>query len=214
MTSGNRPEISVILTTFNRAALLEQAIESVVRQSIPDWELIVVDDGSADDTFAVVNRFLLQHENIRYMKHRNRKAPLSRNAGIQAAFGRYITFLDSDDFYRPEHLESRHQLLESRSGVDLISGGFTLEGDPWVRDRDNPEKLVHISECILCGTLFGRRELFLELGGFRAIDYAEDADLWDRAGQRYNRMKIEAPESYVYRRSEDSITGKYKGKGS
>ncbi|HWQ25672.1 MAG TPA: glycosyltransferase family A protein [Chlorobaculum sp.] len=213
MTSGNRPEISVILTTFNRAALLEQAIESVVIQTIPDWELIVVDDGSADDTFAVVDRFLQRHENIRYMKHRNRKAPLSRNSGIQAAFGRYITFLDSDDFYLPEHLESRHRLLESRPEVDLLSGGFTLEGDPWVRDRDNPEKLVHLSECILCGTLFGRRELFLDLEGFRAIDYAEDADLWDRAGQRYNRMKIESPESYVYRRSEDSITGQYKGKG-
>jgi glycosyltransferase involved in cell wall biosynthesis len=214
MTSGSRPEISVILTTFNRAALLEQAVGSVVTQTFPDWELVVVDDGSADETFTVVNRYLHEHGNIRYMKHRNRKAPLSRNAGIQAAFGRYITFLDSDDIYRPEHLESRHQLLESRPDVDLLSGGFTLEGDPWVSDRDDPEKLIHLSECILCGTLFGRRELFLELGGFRAIDYAEDADLWDRAGLRHNLMKIDAPESYVYRRSENSITSQYRGKGS
>jgi glycosyltransferase involved in cell wall biosynthesis len=211
MTSGNRPEISVILATFNRASLLEQAIESVVTQTFPDWELVVVDDGSCDDTFNVVDHYLQRHGNIRYMKHRNRKAALSRNAGIQASFGRYITFLDSDDFYHPEHLESRHRLLESRPDVDLLSGGFIIEGDPWVRDRKDPEKLVHIGECILCGTLFGRRELFVTLNGFRAIDYAEDTDLWDRAGQQHSIMKIDTPESYVYRRSEDSITRNYRG---
>ncbi|NTW53123.1 MAG: glycosyltransferase family 2 protein [Chlorobiaceae bacterium] len=214
MSSGSRPEISVILTTFNRAALLEQAIESVVTQTFHGWELVIVDDGSVDETFAVVEPYLQRHDNVRYMKHRNRGAALSRNAGIQASSGRYVTFLDSDDIYRPRHLESRHALLESRPDIDLISGGFILEGDPWVRDRNDPEKLIHIGECILCGTLFGRKELFLELGGFSNIDYAEDADFWDRAAGKYSLMKIESPESYVYRRSEQSITSQYKGKGS
>ncbi|NTU58339.1 MAG: glycosyltransferase family 2 protein [Chlorobiaceae bacterium] len=214
MTSGDQPEISVILTTFNRAPLIEQAIGSVVRQSFTDWELIVVDDGSDDETFAVVDRYLTHHVNIRYMKHRNRKPARSRNAGIQASFGRYITFLDSDDYFRPEHLESRHLLLETRPDIDLVSGGFTLEGDPWIRDRNDPEKFVHIDECILGGTFFGRRQLFMEIGGFRAIDYAEDTDLWERAGERYSILKIEAPESYVYRRSDNSITAQYRGKGS
>ncbi len=214
MTSGSSPEISVILPTFNRAGLLEQAIESVIAQTFTDWELVVVDDGSVDETFAIVDRYLRQHGNIRYMKHRNRKAPLSRNAGIQAAFGRYVTFLDSDDYYRPEHLESRYRLLESRPDVDLLSGGFTVVGDPWVRDRNNPEKLIHIGECIVGGTFFGRRELFQAVEGFRALDYAEDADLWDRAGSHHSIVKIDAPQSYVYRRSEVSITGNYTGKGS
>lgn len=214
MTSGSSLEISVILPTFNRAGLLEQAIESVIAQTFTDWELVVVDDGSVDETFAIVDRYLRQHGNIRYMKHRNRKAPLSRNAGIQAAFGRYVTFLDSDDYYRPEHLESRYRLLESRPDVDLLSGGFTVVGDPWVRDRNNPEKLIHIGECIVGGTFFGRRELFQAVEGFRALDYAEDADLWDRAGSHHSIVKIDAPQSYVYRRSEVSITGNYTGKGS
>ncbi|HWR01691.1 MAG TPA: glycosyltransferase family A protein [Chlorobaculum sp.] len=214
MTSGISPAISVILPTFNRAGFLKEAIGSVIAQTFADWELVVVDDGSVDETFAVVDRYLQQHGNIRYMKHRNRKAPLSRNAGIQAAFGRYLTFLDSDDCYLPEHLESRYRLLESRPDVDLLSGGYTVVGDPWVRDREDPEKLIHIGECIVGGTFFGRRELFLDIGGFRALDYAEDADLWDRAGSRHSIVKIDAPESYVYRRSEVSITGNYKGKGS
>lgn len=202
-----RPAISVILPTFDRAPLLAHAIESVVAQSFTEWELIVVDDGSADESFAVVDAFIRQHGNIRYMKHRNRKAALSRNAGIQAAFGRYVTFLDSDDRYLPEHLESRYRMMEAMPEVQLLCGGFVCEGDPWVRDRHDPEKLIHLDECIVGATMFGRRELFMALGGFRALDYAEDTDLWERASQRHRLLKIDQPESYIYQRSPDSITG-------
>lgn len=210
MNSAVTPKVSVILATFNRAGILDRAIESVLGQTVHDWELIVVDDGSSDETFSIVDRRLHRHANIRYMKHRNRRAALSRNAGIQAAFGRYVTFLDSDDFYLPEHLESRCDLLESTPGIDLVTGGFACHGDPWVRDRNDPGKLVHVSECILCGTLFGRRELFMEMGGFRDIEYAEDTDLWERASLHHNVLKIDAPESYVYERSDDSITRTYR----
>jgi glycosyltransferase involved in cell wall biosynthesis len=202
-----RPAISVILPTYDRAPLLAEAIESVVAQSITEWELIVVDDGSSDESFAVVDAFLLEHANIRYMKHRNRKAALSRNAGIQASFGRYVTFIDSDDRYLPEHLESRYRMMEAMPETDMLSGGYCCIGDPWVRDRNDPEKLIHLSECIVGATMFGRRELFMELGGFRALDYAEDTDLWERASRRYRLLKIDQPESYLYQRSPDSITG-------
>ncbi|NTV01319.1 MAG: glycosyltransferase family 2 protein [Chlorobiaceae bacterium] len=210
MTDAGSPLVSVVMATFNRAALLDRAIGSVLEQTIGSWELIVVDDGSADETFSVVDRHLQRHGNIRYMKHRNRKPALSRNAGIQASFGRYVTFLDSDDRYLPEHLESRLTLLESMPEVDLLAGGFSLTGDPWVRDRNDPEKLVHVSDCILCGTLFGRRELFTDLGGFRDIDYAEDTDLWERAAMKHHILRIDGPESYIYQRSEESITATWK----
>lgn len=201
-----RPAVSVILPTFNRAALLGAAIESVVNQSFPEWELIVVDDGSSDATFEVVEAFIMRHGNIRYMKHRNRKAALSRNAGIKASFGRYITFLDSDDQYLPEHLESRYRLLESQPAIDLLSGGFICEGDPWVRDRNDTKRLVHVDRCIVGATLFGKRELFMDLEGFRALDYAEDTDLWERAEQCHRVLKIDDPKSYRYCRTSDSIT--------
>ncbi|NTU53197.1 MAG: glycosyltransferase family 2 protein [Chlorobiaceae bacterium] len=205
-----QPTISVIMATFDRAPLLASAIDSVISQSFTEWELIVVDDGSTDNTFEVVNPFLMRYSNIRYMKHRNRKAALARNAGIQASFARYITFLDSDDRYLPEHLESRYRLLESRPDLELLSGGFALEGDPWVRDRHNPEQWIHVRECIAGATLFGRRALFMEIEGFRAMDYAEDTDLWERAARRHNVLKIDKPESYLYRRTSDSITRTYK----
>jgi glycosyltransferase involved in cell wall biosynthesis len=205
-----RPAVSVIMATFDRAQLLDSAIKSVIGQSFSDWELIVVDDGSSDDTFAVVDPFVCEHGNIRYMKHRNRRAALARNAGIQASFGRYLTFLDSDDRYLPEHLESRYRMLESQPGVQLLCGGFALEGDPWVRDRNDPEQWVHVRECIAGATLFGRRELFMALGGFRALEYAEDTDLWERAAASHTVLNIDTPESYLYRRTAGSITRTYK----
>ncbi|ABL65478.1 glycosyltransferase family 2 protein [Chlorobium phaeobacteroides] len=102
-----QPEISVILPTFNRARLLDTAIQSVLGQTFTDWELLVVDDGSSDNTFDLVNPYITENPRIRYLRHCNRKLNNTRNAGIQAAFGRYITFLDSDDSYTPDHLESR-----------------------------------------------------------------------------------------------------------
>jgi len=204
-----RPAVSVILPTFDRAPRRASAIESVVAQSVTEWELIVVDDGSADETFGIVDAFVREHGNIRNMKHPTRKSALSRNAGIQASFGRYITFIDSDDLYLPEHLESRFRLLESQPALKLISGGFTCLGDPWVRDRNDPEQWIHVNECTVGSTFFGRRELFMEIGGFRALDYAEDSDLWERAAQHHRVLKIDTPQSYIYRRTTDSITKTY-----
>jgi len=200
------PAVSVILPTFNREKTLPDALESVIAQTFTDWELIVVDDGGTDETPAIIDSFIAKGGNIRYMRHANRGAALSRNAGIQASFGRYITFLDSDDSYLPRHLESRMAVMASDPSPDLLSGGFRGEDDIRVVDRFDPERTVHIGDCILGGTLFGRREVFFSLGGFRNLDYAEDADLWDRAAALYNVLKLTAPRTYVYSRADDSIT--------
>ncbi len=203
------PEISVIMPTFNRAGYLENAVQSVITQSFESWELIIVDDGSSDDTFAILDPYIARFENIRYLKHKNRKASLSRNAGIQASFGRYITFLDSDDHYLNNHLESRVAILKEYREVALLSGGFLCDEDIRVKDRNNTDKLIHIRECILGGTFFGTREIFFSLEGFRDLEYAEDADLWERAEALYTVKKIEDPKTYVYQRAEDSITLNY-----
>ncbi|NTW82933.1 MAG: glycosyltransferase family 2 protein [Chlorobiaceae bacterium] len=204
-----KPEISVILPTFNRARHLENAVESVLSQTFGNWELIIVDDGSSDETFDILDPYIRRFHNIRYMKHNNRKVALSRNAGIQASFGRYITFLDSDDHYLAAHLESRLAIMHEFPDLSLLCGGFLSDEKIMVKDRDNPEKLIDINECILAGTFFGKRELFHALEGFRDIDYGEDPDLWDRASERFSLKKIENPKTYVYRRAEDSITLNY-----
>ncbi|MBM3162569.1 MAG: glycosyltransferase family 2 protein [Chlorobi bacterium] len=200
------PEISVILPTFNRAGLLPKAVESVIAQTWTDWELLVVDDGSSDDTFNVVNPYLERHSAIRYLKHGNRKLNMTRNAGIQAAFGRWVTFLDSDDSYRPEHLESRIGFMQENPEIDMIVGGFHTEGDIFVPDCYNPDRMIDIRECIVGPTLFGRRDVFIALGGFRPLAYAGETELWARAESRFRLRKIEDPKTYIYTRANDSIT--------
>lgn len=209
MKFSYRPDISVIIPTFNRAHHLENALQSVIAQSFDNWELIIVDDGSSDNTPEILNSYIEKFPNIRYLKHKNRKTALSRNAGIQASFGRYITFLDSDDHYLSNHLESRMEILEEHQEIALLSGGFLCDEDIWVKDCYNTDKLVHIRECILGGTFFGKRELFFSLEGFRELDYAEDTDLWERASALFSVQKINDPKTYVYRRAEDSITLNY-----
>lgn len=209
MRFNYRPDISIIMPTFNRARHLEHAVQSVLDQSFSNWELIIVDDGSTDNTFQTLDPFIHKFPNIRYMKQSNRKAALARNAGIQASFGRYITFLDSDDHYLNNHLESRVAILKEYREVALLSGGFLCDEDIRVKDRNNTDKLIHIRECILGGTFFGTREIFFSLEGFRDLEYAEDADLWERAEALYTVKKIEDPKTYVYQRAEDSITLNY-----
>src|SRR6266540_1479939 len=89
------PSVSVVIPTYNRASLLREAIDSVLNQTFNDLELIIVDDGSTDNTEEVVHSFT--DHRLMYLKQQNEGASSARNAGIQAATGEFIAFLDSDD---------------------------------------------------------------------------------------------------------------------
>ncbi len=200
------PEISIILPTYNRAKYLIDCINSVLNQTFKDWELIIIDDGSQDRTFEIINPLLEKYENIRYCKHKNRKLGLSRNAGIQASFGKYITFIDSDDQYKPNHLESRLEYMKANPEVDLISGGVETDGDIFVADYYQPGKLINTLECVMGGTFFAKRHVFFELNGFQNIPYGEDTNLWERAEKKFKTVKIFQPNTYLYTRAEESIS--------
>ncbi|MBD2433151.1 MULTISPECIES: glycosyltransferase family 2 protein [Fischerella] len=200
------PEISVILCTYNRAKYLNNCIDSVINQTFTNWELIVVDDGSQDNTFEIVNLYLQKFQNIRYLKHQNRKLAYSKNVGIQASFGKYITFIDSDDTYQPNHLESRLQFMQANPEIDLIQGGFASDEEIWVADYFQPGKTINLRECVLGPTFFGKRQVFLDLHGFNNISYGEDTDLWERAEKIFKTYKLAEPQTYNYTRAETSIT--------
>lgn len=200
------PEISIILCTYNRAAYLNQCIDSVINQTFLNWELLIVDDGSSDRTFEIANDYLKNFNNIRYLKHQNKKLGYSKNAGIQASFGKYITFLDSDDSYKPNHLQSRLEYMQSNPDIDLIQGGFFSEEEILVPDYFQHGKLINLRECVLGPTFFGKRKVFFDLQGFNHISYGEDTDFWARAEKVFKTHKLTEPETYVYTRAETSIT--------
>jgi glycosyltransferase involved in cell wall biosynthesis len=200
-----KPIVSVIMPTFNRAKYLKRAIDSVLKQSYKDWELIVVDDGSNDNTFDIVNEYIFRFEKIRYMKHSNKRPALSTNTGMLAACGEYFAFLGSDDEWKPEFLKQRVELIQNQPEIDFIYGGVEIVGHPYVKDKNDLTREIHLDECVIGGTFFGKRKVFFELGGFQDLSYSDDSDFFERAEKMFKIVKVDFPTYIYYRDTPDSI---------
>ena len=200
------PFFSVIMCTFNRNHLISRAIDSLLLQVEKDWECIIVDDGSIDETFHTVKKYADKYSNVKYIYHSNKGTGLSRNAGILAASGMFITFLDSDDEYHPDHLSIRKTILEEYTNLDLLHGGVDIIGNPYVTDKNDYTKQIHLSECVIGGTFVIPRYKLHQIGGFSNLRYADDADLYQKAvDASWNIAKIDYP-TYIYHRdSPDSL---------
>lgn len=203
--SGN-PLVSVILPTYNRGGLIERALDSVFAQTFTDFELVIVDDGSNDNTCQLMQQYIIQHENIRYIKQQNMKLSLALNTGIQISVGKYITFINSDDAFKSDHLEKRINFMLQNPDIDLLHGGVEVVGNPYVKDKEDISKLVHVNDCILGATFFGKRTVFTRLNGFKEMDYSEDSEFFERAKRICNISKVNFPSYIYYRDAEDSIT--------
>lgn len=201
----HNPLVSVIMPTYNRAYMIENAIKSVLNQTYENIELIIVDDGSEDNTYEVVSKYFDKGD-ICYFKQKNKKQAEAKNVGLRLAKGVYIAFLDSDDEYLTEHISLRVELFRANPELDLIHGGIIIIGNPFVPDKYDSRKLIHLSDCYVGGTFFGKREAFLKLNGFRNLNYGEDSDLMERAINYPFRIEKVDFRTYIYNReSEDSI---------
>lgn len=200
-----KPIVSIIMPTYNRANLLNRSIESVLAQSYSEWELLVVDDGSDDNSFEIVNAYIQKYENIRYLKHTNRRPPLATNAGILASCGKYLAFLGSDDEYKKDYLKQRIDFLSDNPEIDFIHGGVEVIGHPYVKDKNDLSKEIHLSECAIGGTFFGKRNVFFDLDGFKDLRYSDDSDFLERVEQKYKVAKVDWLTYIYYRDTPDSI---------
>ncbi len=194
------PLISIILCTYNRAHLVTRAIASVLGQSCGDWELIIVDDGSIDDTALVMRPLVKSDPRLRYLYQANQGLARSRNAGITLARGTYTTFLDSDDEFRRGHLTTRIRAMMRRPSVTLLHGGIEYVGPvdrQYVPDAQRPGKRIHLRRCYAGGTFFARTSLFRKFGGFRNLPFAMDLDFVQRVLKR--RLPIARIRTATYR---------------
>lgn len=186
--------ISVIIPTCNRVVLLERAIQSVLAQRHPCCELIVIDDGSTDNTAEMVSRLSIGATvSIRYLKQENRGAAAARNHGIRAATGSLVAFLDSDDWWLPDKLALQ---LAAMAAAPRYAISHTRE--IWYRHgqrvnqkkkHDPPHGDIFAASLRMCvvgmSTVMARRDLFERYGLFdEHLPCCEDYDLWLRVGSR------------------------------
>lgn len=123
----SKAAFSIVLPTYNRAHIISCAIRSVQAQTLPDWELIVVDDGSADETHAVVQDFMREDARIKLISNAGRAGPAgARNTGVDVSQGEMIAFLDSDDSWEPSKLEAFYEVARLDSRAVLIGSDYRI----------------------------------------------------------------------------------------
>ena len=205
-----RPFFSVIITTYNRSHSIERALTSLFSQTEKDWEGILIDDGSTDDTDVRILPILRANPKLKYQKIIHGGESTAKNEGIALSRGRFVTFLDSDDEYDPGHLKSRKNLLIHNPTINLLHGGVKILGNPYVPDRFHPSVKIHLADCVIGGTFFIERSLLNSLKGLKQILLGPDADLFERAQKAGAKiMKTDLP-TYIYHHyTEDSITNTY-----
>lgn len=191
-------KVSVIIPTFNRAKLIKRSIQSVLDQTYQDFEVIIVDDGSTDDTKSVIESF--KNPRIKYISHDINKGPsAARNAGIKNAKGKYIAFQDSDDEWLPEKLEKQMECFDTVSPrVSIVYCGLWRKKDknislippPSVSPKDGDINLfICRGNFIAMPTVVCEKECFNKAGLFdEKFHHFEDWELLIRLS-RYSRIK-------------------------
>lgn len=207
------PLFSVIIPTFNRAELLKQTLESVWRQTFTDYEIIVVDDGSTDETPSYLSTI---SERVSIISQHNSGPGPSRNKGAEHAHGEYFAFLDSDDLWFPWTLATVAELIAKHNQPALVSAKLVSFKDASELDAvtQTPTNAEFFSDyfassdrdCFVgAGMTFVRRDKFLEAGGFsnRQINL-EDHDLILRLGTAAGFVRVVDPPTLGWRRHDAS----------
>lgn len=187
-------KVSVVIPTYNRSKYICEAIESALAQTFQDFEVIVVDDGSNDDTRQRIERYLPE---IKYIYQENAGVSAARNTGIAASEGEYVAFLDSDDLWIRDKLKLQVEFMDSRPqfgmvftdccmfrGEQIVWPSYFRERQGLVASGDIFDNLIRES-FIITSTVLVRRELLHETGMFdESFFVAEDYDMWLRIARR------------------------------
>lgn len=209
-----KPFFSIIIATYNRSNLISKAIQSVIKQSFDSWELIIIDDGSNDDTGALIQtNFNLP--NVFYHYQENKGRSVARNKGIEVAKGEFICFLDSDDYFLQNHLEVFHRIILQNAKKDHFYYGHTYE--------DNNGKLTKVAGAVpsanesvfnfLFANPIGTPRVCIRAQTFKInqfnsnISIGEDSELWLRLMPRKIVCTGEYTQAYVNHLSRSIANG-------
>ncbi|WP_158288314.1 glycosyltransferase family 2 protein [Mucilaginibacter psychrotolerans] len=216
----NSPLVSVIMPAYNAQKYIAESIESVMNQTYTNWELIVIDDGSNDNTGNIIKQYKQQDARIKSISQQNSGQGNAKNAGIATSKGEYIAFLDADDLWLKEKLEVSVSALKA-ANVELLFTNYSVFNN----ELDvNKTTTMQVGNAIYKGregiitflnynqipnlTVLVKREAIISAGKFTDIKVAEDYEMWLRMlGMGHTFQSIAAPLS-LYRMHDNSITAK------
>jgi glycosyltransferase involved in cell wall biosynthesis len=209
------PKVSIIIITYNRAKYLPRAIDSVLAQKFYDWELIIIDDHSADDTNEIVSQYVKINQTIKFIRNEiNVGIVKCRNQALSMCNGKYVAILDSDDLWTDENkLLKQLNFLKHNHGYVLcgtIAGVIGEDGTPTGKivyksdDSEIREKILFSNQFVHSSVVY-LRDAASAAGGYGRFGVGEDYDLFLRLGLKGKFANL--PEAMVnYRRHSDGIT--------
>jgi glycosyltransferase involved in cell wall biosynthesis len=208
-----QPLVSIVLPTHNGSRYLAESIESVLRQTHTNLELIIVDDASTDRTPELIAGYVRQDPRIRTVQHQeNAKLPAALNSGFRIARGEYLTWTSDDNLYRPDALAVMVGALQQHPDVGLVYADYS-EIDEHGRTIRGihvhpPEKLAHLNSVSAC--FLYRREIYETIGDYDPSFFlAEDYEYWVRASLAFRLRPIHR-DLYLRRRHEASLTSRFR----
>jgi glycosyltransferase involved in cell wall biosynthesis len=210
--------VSVIIPTYNRALIIKDAIQSVINQTYTDYEIIVVDDGSTDNTSNVINDIRNHSGKVRYIHQENKGRSAARNSGIRAARGNYVAFLDSDDIFLPEKLSVQVMTLENNLDFGmayspaLIMDKYGNMSEDINQRKEKlagwiyPELLFIKKNIITIPSVIVRKQILNEIGGFdETMHICEDLDLWRRIARYHQVFQMKEPVAIIRHTINESL---------
>ena len=211
------PDVSIIIPVYQCARFLRAALDSVYAQTFTDYEIIVVNDGS-DDSDEIESCLASRPDRVIYLKQKNRGPGAARNAGLLVASGRLVAFLDSDDYWEPDHLAEQIAFMDRDPRIDLAYADASLVNGSHLTERTFMEDIPSSGEVTLEGLLderctvllssvVARRQTVMAVGMFdESLRYAEDYDLWLRMAKHGARLAYQRKVLLSKRRHPECLT--------
>lgn len=208
------PKVSVIIPTYNYAKYLPETIDSVLRQTYQDLEIIVIDDGSTDNTKEIIQRYIRSSDKIKYILQENKGPAAARNRGIKEAKGEYIAFLDSDDIWVTEKLDIQASYLEQNKDIFFLYAKADVLNEHGKKIGIKPEsnqhhefkKLIFEWGYFPTATVMIRKECFDKVGFFSEdLRIMEDIHLWIRISRHYKMHGMDQILG-IYHRHSNNVT--------
>lgn len=189
------PKVSAIMAVYNEAEYVSTAIESVLEQTFDDFEFLIIDDGSTDETPEIIEHYAGLDDRITYLpNHSNKGLPASLNKGIEHASGKYIARMDADDISLPRRFEEQAKYLDKRPDAHVV-GSYTrliTKNGEFISEKSypqggrSPEQLKKQGPCVAHPSVMMRMSSLLHVGSYREpFTYAQDLDLWIRMSRKF-----------------------------